>query len=72
MLRIYLDRASKFLDQPGYGYEIVDTDTGALVCEGWSKGDALTVREDAKAHARRALQQQERARLAVITGDAAE
>lgn len=66
--KIHLDRVSKFLGQAGYGYEVVDA-AGALVCEGWSKGDALTVREDAKAHSRRVLAQQERNRLAAITGD---
>lgn len=66
--KIHLDRASKFLGQAGYGYECVD-DAGELVCEGWSKGDALTARADAKAHAARVLQHRERARLAAITGD---
>lgn len=66
--KIHLDRASKFLGQAGYGYEVVDS-AGALVCEGWAKGDALTVRADAKAHSTRVLQQRERSRLAAITGD---
>lgn len=67
--KIHLDRASKFLGQAGYSYECVCTVTGKVIAEGWSKGDALTVREDAKLHSRRVLAQQERNRLAAITGD---
>lgn len=66
--KIHLDRASKFLGQAGYGYECVDG-LGNVVAQGWSKGDALTARADAKAHATRVLQQQERSRLVAITGD---
>lgn len=69
MLTIHIDRAGqKFLDQPGYAYEVTD-ESGALVCEGWSSGDAFTAREGAKEHARAALRRRERARLAAITGD---
>lgn len=66
-LHISLDRISKFLDQPGYGYEV--SAGGQLICTGWAKGDVLSAREEARDHARIVLRKQECARLAAITGD---